>query len=921
MGDVKRQAGNREKFSFGKWLAVYSVLFLVMALVIWRPFFLGNKNMIWGNDGLYQTYASMVYISKYWRGVIKSFLAGDLTFPMADPSIGMGLDVLTTLNHYGFGDILEFISVLFPREKMEWCYNFLACLRFYLTGLSFGVYCQYRKKQFLPSLGGAFVYAFSGFALYAGVRHPYFLNPMIYLPLMCLGAEQVLAGKRGYLLAIMAGISAWNNLYFFYMETVLTFLYVVARMFSLSPSDRGEAFGLWRKKMGRIFLAGCGWYLLGLALGAVVSVPYLFALAKSPRTEANIMFPNTWYAYPIRFYKRMFSGYFFPVYSADYWCVLVYPFVAFFGFPVLARWKKERENLWLGIWFLILTLILWLPVGGLVMNGLIYVGHRWIFGYSFCMALVFVLGIEKAKTINKKGLIVLAVVFCLAAFAFSRAGGDFYRSWGFAAVFLVGMWAVVMLWRRLLAETWFQSLMVGCVLISSIFSAYCLYSEKQENYVAQFCESGSAWPILTQHVSEAAIKNLVPLTSFYRVAGDTSDQVNWGMVNGVNGTGNYFSLMGKEAYDHALDMENPDLVFPTWHNGLGERASLLSLNSVRYFTKWTDSNMAVPYGFVLRPETDGRVLLYENSYAMPVGYTYDALLPASEYEALPALRKQQAIMQAAVLGEEGEAFCLEKGMESLENVKYAEKSVPYTITSMEKVQWDKETKELLVEEAGGTITIEVLAEKGTETYLRLKGLDVEGTWYEYVNVLVGAEGTKAKKLFCTSSNCSWDNQLKNFLILLKGTKEEGLQTATITFLGSGEFKLEDIECYALPMGGFVKQAEDRKQESLEADLVHNQIQGRIRTLGKRILCLSLPYSKGWSATVDGEKTPIWVCNGAHMGIFLEEGDHQICFSYETPGLAIGAFVSFFAWMVLAGMGTYDWFRKRRYGEKFKDVSA
>lgn len=41
-------------------------------------------------------------------------------------------------------------------------------------------YCFYMKRRELPTLVGALCYAFCGFALYAGVRHPYFLNSMWY---------------------------------------------------------------------------------------------------------------------------------------------------------------------------------------------------------------------------------------------------------------------------------------------------------------------------------------------------------------------------------------------------------------------------------------------------------------------------------------------------------------------------------------------------------------------------------------------------------------------------------------------------------------------------------------------------------------------------------------------------------------------
>ena len=136
-----------KKFFFKKWLILYSLSFFSISLILWRPFYLAHKSMIWGYDGLYQTYTTMVYFSKYWREFFFNLFSGNFCLPMVDTSIGMGADILTTLNYYGFGDPLLWISLLFPQEKMELCYNLLAVLRYYLAGLTFGIYCRSMGKQ------------------------------------------------------------------------------------------------------------------------------------------------------------------------------------------------------------------------------------------------------------------------------------------------------------------------------------------------------------------------------------------------------------------------------------------------------------------------------------------------------------------------------------------------------------------------------------------------------------------------------------------------------------------------------------------------------------------------------------------------------------------------------------------------------
>ncbi len=53
---------------------------------------------------------------------------------------------------------------------------------------------------------------------------------------------------------------------------------------------------------------------------------------------------------------------------------------------------------------------------------------------------------------------------------------------------------------------------------------------------------------------------------------------------------------------------------------------------------------------------------------------------------------------------------------------------------------------------------------------------------------------------------------------------------------------------------------------------------------------SVPYDKGWSATMDGEKLEI-TNSGGMILISVPEGNHTISFTYSTPGYKIGLLVS------------------------------
>ena len=58
-----------------------------------------------------------------------------------------------------------------------------------------------------------------------------------------------------------------------------------------------------------------------------------------------------------------------------------------------------------------------------------------------------------------------------------------------------------------------------------------------------------------------------------------------------------------------------------------------------------------------------------------------------------------------------------------------------------------------------------------------------------------------------------------------------------------------------------------------------------------MLCITVPYSEGWSVTVDGKETPVYQLNTMYCGIYLEPGEHTLQMNYETPYLRLGVLIS------------------------------
>ncbi len=64
---------------------------------------------------------------------------------------------------------------------------------------------------------------------------------------------------------------------------------------------------------------------------------------------------------------------------------------------------------------------------------------------------------------------------------------------------------------------------------------------------------------------------------------------------------------------------------------------------------------------------------------------------------------------------------------------------------------------------------------------------------------------------------------------------------------------------------------------------------------EKLVFFSVPYDKGWTAQVNGKDVEVERVSGGFMAVPCEVGENEIVFSYETPGLRVGA------WLTLAGI--------------------
>lgn len=860
----------------------YTCTFLLLLPVVFLPFLLEAKTFIWTPDGIDQHYPALMYYGKLLRGILSG-----RGFPMMDFKLGLGFDTIATLQYYVLGDPLTLISVFMTPHNSVFIYCFLVLIRLYLAGISFILLMKYFEKDGVSILLGAMIYAFSGYSLYAGPRHPFFMNPMIYLPLIIIGVEQVFRNKKPYVLIAMVFISTISNFYFFYDLTIITVIYVIFRYFTVYRKNYKNAF------LG-LLLTGLktgGYYLLGTALASFLFIPVIYAFTQNGRLTTSPLMAYGYLYYSGKYYLSLFQSLYTGGSNPGNWTIATFSSVVIVSFAIFIGNKKYKQLQWI---YLLTFLGLFIPAFGYFMNGFSYTANRWSFMLSLLVAVTFTFTYDELFNLRKKErkILLIETVLCgILAFVFPS---KLVVKVSFFALLIVLLCIFILQTNYMRDKKRLSNIIIYALVFLSLgFNGYGLYSRQFHDYTDQFL---SKEEVIKQ--SSKGILALIPQIkdkSFYRVETYGDKALNESMTVGYHDVSGYFSLIDGNITSYMMGLEVLNQKTAIRFDNLDNRTDLDELAGVKYFVT-TDKSMA-PFGYHLIKElnsTSTKGYLFENSYALPLGYTYEKYMLKSDYDKLSAVDKQNAMLYSVILNQN-----MENTKKSVVNESYSVENLNVRILPSQNVSLNN--NKIDVKEAGATITLEFDTKPNAETYVRIGNLNTNNKLIDTINFYVkGRQGIDKNVNVRSPYKNSYFGK-ENYLVNL-GYSENGENQAVITFPEACTLNYGSIEVYSVDMSNYANQVQALIKSSLSnIKRFNNYIQGDITLDKKEIMVLSIPYGKGWSAYVDGEKSEILKANVMYMAIPLEAGNHHILMKYQTPYLKLGCFVSFLALLILIGV--------------------
>lgn len=946
----------------------YTILFIFLALCIFGTYLVTGHTFILSKDALNQ---HLPLLAKYREALVSFFHHPRLNF--WSWQMGLGSDTFQVYSYYTIGDIFSYLALLFPAAKITLAYQVINVIRMYCVGLAFVYFAQHFKFRNSVILMGATTYLVNSFLLYACIAQPFFTTPFIIFPLIVVQIERILQEGSPWPLA---GAFTWmlvSNYYLAYVLGIGSFLYLVLRVgthyrrtlnygkallklafatitsvllsavllvpeiIAVTNSTRtGSLFANGLKTyplyyylfLPKSLINGGQWYFmfwsaLGIVSIGFIALVYIFSRPrKYPLLTISLGLALIMLLIPAvgAFFNGMMS-------ASNRWTLLIYLPLAM-GVCILAEniptldQKTMAVLSWAtGIYLIVLIATfffdnendIFMPVifliGSLMVIWLIHLNklahpYRWLLAITMLNA---------------------GVNAIYAAFPYN---GDFSSS--------------------MLSRGEYQAI------TSNRYGN--LDQDLKNNSFYRVSTISQNKIIDGPNLDNDLTSGLHNIDSYYSLQNKYLGQFNTSLQNNQ-----YQANIPIRQADDRTIMNNFFGVKYLFVQSNGDNATKIPAGY--FLDKATDPVINYDEGQPSNPQSKDefvptQTMRYKTNYAFPLLYWQDNYISKKDYQSLSPTEKER-VLATGVLVDKQEKL---RGMKAakLKTHVYPLKSelvsnrlnkvnpAKLTYTDSEETYQlqlpELQSKKMQQKLKGSELHIEFSKIKYTpfsmkeqiayeqahlkETVLNPGNvINQRYTHYRYwrYHILNGSPDISFKlnvgsKFGTATIEQARQSTLSLFKHVTNSTLNigyyDGKLPTSLTFQPSklGTYELKYRVVAEKLDNNYYREVKTLQRHRLEdVKFKRNQVQGTIKTTRPGVLTSSIPYSTGWSVKVNGKKATTLRTNQAFLGVYLPAGTHHVTFSYELPGIKLGALLSLIGlgWTIFAGIITIGWERKHK----------
>ena len=946
----------------------YTILFIFLALCIFGTYLVTGHTFILSKDALNQ---HLPLLAKYREALISFFHHPRLNF--WSWQMGLGSDTFQVYSYYTIGDVFSYLALLFPAAKITLAYQVINIIRMYCVGLAFVYFAQHFKFRNSVILMGATTYLVNSFLLYACIAQPFFTTPFIIFPLIVVQIERILQEGSPWPLA---GAFTWmlvSNYYLAYVLGIGSFLYLVLRVgthyrrtlnygkallklafatitsvllsavllvpeiIAVTNSTRtGSLFANGLKTyplyyylfLPKSLINGGQWYFmfwsaLGIVSIGFIALVYIFSRPrKYPLLTISLGLALIMLLIPAvgAFFNGMMS-------ASNRWTLLIYLPLAMAvcilaeNIPTLDQKTMAVLSWATGIYLIVLIATfffdnendIFMPVifliGSLMVIWLIHLNklahpYRWLLAITMLNA---------------------GVNAIYAAFPYN---GDFSSS--------------------MLSRGEYQAI------TSNRYGN--LDQDLKNNSFYRVSTISQNKIIDGPNLDNDLTSGLHNIDSYYSLQNKYLGQFNTSLQNNQ-----YQANIPIRQADDRTIMNNFFGVKYLFVQSNGDNATKIPAGY--FLDKATDPVINYDEGQPSNPQSKDefvptQTMRYKTNYAFPLLYWQDNYISKKDYQSLSPTEKER-VLATGVLVDKQEKL---RGMKAakLKTHVYPLKSelvsnrlnkvnpAKLTYTDSEETYQlqlpELQSKKMQQKLKGSELHIEFSKIKYTpfsmkeqiayeqahlkETVLNPGNvINQRYTHYRYwrYHILNGSPDISFKlnvgsKFGTATIEQARQSTLSLFKHVTNSTLNigyyDGKLPTSLTFQPSklGTYELKYRVVAEKLDNNYYREVKTLQRHRLEdVKFKRNQVQGTIKTTRPGVLTSSIPYSTGWSVKVNGKKATTLRTNQAFLGVYLPAGTHHVTFSYELPGIKLGALLSLIGlgWTIFAGIITIGWERKHK----------
>lgn len=858
----------------GRTVKLYTIFFIITSLIVFSQFIIQEKLFIWNIDG-FQLHFPIMYDLR--ENIINMIRGNFSNIPTWSWQMGLGVEYIYLM----FYDIFNILAIFFPRNMIGSVYSATVILRLYLSGLFLILYVKEFDVDIIARVAGALIYSFCGFLLFAAVRHPFFINPVVILPLVLLGIEKIIRKENPNLFIFSVMLATINQYYFLYMIAMICIIYTIIRYYDWYDKINIKSFMLFILKVGL-----CA--IIGVLCAGIVLLPMIaifFNSNRSVNTDINLPI-----LYSFKYYSNFIKQFIATGYTGS-WTRLMFSSITWLMLSLLLFKKQNQYKLFKRI-IVVTTIMLLIPIIGFVMNAFNGAENRWGFAYAFFVAVSTSICLNDRDKFNVKDFKIMFISIVMYISYIFISGEYVVYHYLIGIIFLLVFYIILIVnkYNIIKNKKIINYIILGLICINIGLIGNGVYSKDGLNYIKEFSSTKNLLVKFDKNNDGIHTKINNNSEEFYRVEqtnysnGANSNYSymvsNDGLINNMNIIGNFNNTQNK--YTYKFFLENQLNMTELMVAGLDQRAALNSLLSAKYQILNDDNEKFVPYGYEKIKEKKN-TNLYENKYVLPIGFVYDKYISRNEYEKQLAIDKGRLLLQGVVLDDISSSK-----LEQIDPNIYSQ-NLDYKIIESKNINVVDNT--FKVNKDGGEILIETTAPQNSELYIGVAGVHRDNSSKDaFIDLSIDGSD---KKIKLEEKSEKFKVESDDRVVYMGYTKEnEEKKEIKITFDKKGKYSFDSFYIKSVSMDNYEQDIMKLKEKQLNnIKFTNNTVSGDVDLKNEGILFLSIPYSSGWHAIVNGEEVETIRVNTGFVGVPLKEGYSKIDMVYKVPLLKEGAIIS------------------------------